>query len=128
MTSSKGPGPTRTSSSLPSPTKAVDPLDITDMVDPLQQFWKHYLPDEVEMEEPDEDSRAISEIELEYLGVASTWEDWHRGEYGNVPTYHTILSPLGANEDNNSMLEGSMVEILPETEASLLQMDDTGKD
>ena len=78
-TSSEGPRPIGMSSSSPSPTKAVDQLDSTDMVNPLQQFWKHYLPDEVKMEEPDEDSQAISEMELEYLGVVSTQEDQRRG-------------------------------------------------
>ena len=106
----------------------MDPLDSTNMIDPLQQYRKHYLPDEVEMEEPDEDSCTIMEMELEYLRVASTQEDWRRGEYGNIPMYHTVLSPLGANEDDDSMLESSTVEVLPETEAALLQVNDTAKD
>ena len=72
------------------------------------------------MEEPDDDSRAIAEMELEYLGVASTQQDWCRGEYGNVPTYHTIPSPQGANEDDDGMLEGSTTEVSPEMEAALL--------
>ena len=128
LMSSKGPRPIRMSSLSPSPTKAVDPLDSTNVVDPLQQFQKHYLPDEVEMEEPDEDSWAISEMELEYLRVVSTKEDQHRGEYGNVPTYHAVLSPPGANEDDDGMLKGSMAEVLPETEAALLQMDNADED
>ena len=78
-TSSKGPRPIRTSSSSPSPTKAVDSLDSADVIDPLTQYWKHYLPDEtpdkVKMEDPDDDSCAIAEMELEYLGVVSTQED-----------------------------------------------------
>ena len=127
-TSSEGPRPLGTSSSSPSPTKAVDSLDSTDVIDQLTQYWKHYLPDEVEMEEPDDDSRAIAEMELEYLGVVSTQEDWHRGEYGDVPMYHTVPSPQGANKDDDSMLEGSTVEVLPETEAALLQVDDATRD
>ena len=62
----EGPGPTSLSSSSPSPTKLVNSLDITDKVDPLQEFWKHYLPDEAEMDEPDKDCWAISKMELEY--------------------------------------------------------------
>ena len=127
-TSSEGPRPLWTPSSSPSPTKAVDSLDSADVIDPLAQYWKHYLtdetPDEVEMEEPDDDSHAIAEMELEYLGVASTQEDQRRGEYGNVPMYHAIPSPQGANKDDNSMLEGSTAEVLPETEAALLQLND----
>ena len=130
LTSSEGPGPLGTSSSSPSPTKAVDSLDSTDVIDPLAEYWQHYLPDktpdEVDMEEPDDDSHAITEMELEYQGVASTSEDWHRGEYGNVPTYHTILSPQGVVDvDNDSMLEGSTVEVSPEMEAAPLQLNDT---
>ena len=106
----------------------MDSLNSADVVDPLQQFQKHYLPDEAEMEEPDEDSWAISEMELEYVKVTSTWEDWHRGEYGDIPTYHAIVSPPGANEDNDGMLEGSTAEVLPETEATLLRLDDASKD
>ena len=127
LTSSEGPRPLGTSSSLPSPTKAVDSLDSTDVIDLLPQYQKHYLPDktpdEVDMEEPDDDSCAIAEMELEYQGVASTQEDWCRGEYGDVPMYHTIPSPQGASEDNDSMLEGSTVEVSPEMEAALLQLD-----
>ena len=80
------------------------------------------------MEEPDDDSRTITEMELEYQGVASTQEDWHRGEYGDVPTYHTVPSPQGADVDDDSMLEGSTVEVSPETEAALLQLDDATRD
>ena len=127
LTSSKGPRPIRTSSSSPSPTKAVDSLDSADMIDPLTQYWKHDLPDEtpdeVKMEEPDDDSQAITEMELEYLGVASTMEDWRRRKYGNVPMYHAIPSPQGANEDDDGMLEGSMAEVSWEMEAALLQLD-----
>ena len=126
--SSEGPRPIGTSSSSPSPTKAVDSLDSTDVIDPLTQYRKHYLPDEtpdeVEMEEPDNDSHTIAEMELEYLGVASTWEDWHRGEYGNIPTYHAILSPQEANKDDHGMLEDSTVEVSPETKLALLQLND----
>ena len=67
--SSEGPRPIGASSSLPSPTKVVDSLDSADVVDPLQQFQKHYLPNKAEMEEPNEDSWAISEMELEYAGL-----------------------------------------------------------
>ena len=106
----------------------MDSLDSTDVIDPLAQYRKHYLPDEtpdkVEMEEPDDDSRAITEIELEYLGVVSTWKDQHKGEYGDVPMYHTIPSPQGVNKDDNGMLEGSTVKVLPETKAALFQLDD----
>ena len=130
--SSEGPRHIGTSSSSPSPTKVVDSLDSTDVIDQLAQYRKYYLPDEgpddvpdeVEMEEPDDDSHAIAEMELEYLGVASTQEDWHQGEYGDVPMYHTIPSPQGANEDDDGMLEGSTAEVSPETEAALLQVDD----
>ena len=66
-------------------------------------------------------------MELEYLGVASTQEDWCRGEYGNIPTYHTIPSPQGANKDDNSMLEGSTAEVLSETEVALLQFSDPAR-
>ena len=110
----------------------MDSLDSTDVIDLLTQSWKHYLPDEtpdeVKMDEPDDDSRAIAEMELEYQGVASNWEDQCRGEYGNVPTYHAIPSPQRINEDDDGMLEGSTVEVLPETEAALLQLDDTTRD
>ena len=65
-------------------------------------------------------------MELEYQGVVSTREDWRRGEYGNVPTYHAVLSPQGvADIDDDDMLEGSTAEVLPETEAALLQLDNT---
>ena len=40
-TSSEGPRPLRTSSSSPSPTKVVDSLDSTDVIDPLAQYQKH---------------------------------------------------------------------------------------
>ena len=60
------------SSSLPSPTKVVDLLDSANVLNPLRQFRKHYLPNETEMDEPDEDSGAISEMELEYAGILST--------------------------------------------------------
>ena len=130
--SSEGPRPLGTSSSSPSPTKAVDSLDSTDVIDPLAQYRKHYLPDEtpdeVEMEEPDNDSCAITEMELEYLGVASTRKDRCRGEYGDIPTYHAIPSSQGTNEDDDDMLEGSTAEVLPEMKAALLQLDDTTRD
>ena len=71
---------------------------------------------------------SISEMELEYLGVTSIWEDRCRGEYGDIPTYHAISSPQGANEDGYSMLEGSTAEVLLEMEATLLRIDDAGKD
>ena len=110
----------------------MDSLDSANVIDPLAQYQKHYLPDktpdEVEMEEPDNDSHAITEMELEYLGVMSTQEDWCKGEYGDVPMYHAIPSPKGANKDEDSMLEGSMVEVSPETEAALLQLDDVTRD
>ena len=122
--SSEGPGPTGLSSSSPSPTKAVNSLDSADVVDPLQQFWKHYLPDEAEMDEPDEDSPAISKMELEYAGVPSTCEDWYREDYGYIPTYHTIPSPTRDDEDNDGMLEGSTVEVSPDTEVALLRIED----
>ena len=106
----------------------MDSLDSADVIDQLTQYQKHYLPDEtpdeVKMEEPDDDSCAIAEMELEYLGVVSTWEDQHGGEYGNVPMYNAVPSPQGANEDDDGMLKGSMVKVLPETEAALLQLDD----
>ena len=38
--------------------------------------------------------------------------------------YNAVLSPQGANEDDDGMLKGSMVKVLPETEAALLQLDD----
>ena len=105
----------------------VDSLDSTDVSNLLSHYRKHYLPDEtpdeVKMEEPDDDSRTIAEMELEYQGVVSTWEDWCRGEYGDVPMYHAIPSPQGADEDDDGMLEGSTVEVSPETEAALLQLD-----
>ena len=76
LTSSEGPRPLGTSSSSPSPTKVVDSLDSTDVIDPLAEYWQYYLPDEtpdeVDMEEPDDDSCTIAEMELEYQGVAST--------------------------------------------------------
>ena len=76
-TSSEGPRPFGTSSSSPSSTKVVDSLDSTDVIDPLAEYWQHYFPDEtpdkVDMEEPDDDSHAIAEMELEYQGVVSTW-------------------------------------------------------
>ena len=72
LSSSKGPRPIGVSSSSPSPTKVVDSLDSADVVNPLQQFQKHYLPHEAEKEEPDKDSQAISEMELEYAGVMSS--------------------------------------------------------
>ena len=66
--SSEGPGALRTSSSSPSPTKVVDSLDSANVIDPLAKYRQHYLPDktpdEVDMEEPDDDSRAITEMEL----------------------------------------------------------------
>ena len=80
------------------------------------------------MEDPDKDSWAISEMELEYIGVTSTREDWHRGEYGDIPMYHAVPSPTVANEDDDRMLEGLMAEVSPGTEATLLRLDDTGKD
>ena len=80
------------------------------------------------MEEPEDDSRAIAEMELEYLGVASTWEDQRRGEYGDIPTYYAVLSPQGANKYDDGMLEGSTVEVLLEMEAALLQLDDATGD
>ena len=80
------------------------------------------------MEEPDDDSHAITEMELEYLRVAFTREDQHRGEYGNVPMYHAIPSPQGANEDDDSMLEGSTAEVSAEIEATLLQVEDATGD
>ena len=83
LTSSEGPGPIGTSSSSPSPTKVVDFLDSANVINPLAQYRRHNLPDEtpdkVKMEEPDDDSCAIAEMELEYLGVASIREDQHRG-------------------------------------------------
>ena len=129
LMSSESPGPLRTSSSSPSPIKAVDFLDSANVINLLAHYWKHYLPDEtrdeVEMKEPDDDRHAIAEMELEYLGVVSTQEDQRRGVYGNVHTYHTIPSPQGANEDDDGMLEGSTVEVSRETEAALLQLNDT---
>ena len=70
--SSEGPGTTSMSNLSPSPMKVVNLLDSTDVVNPLQQFRKHYLPNETEMDEPDEDSWAISEMELEYARIPST--------------------------------------------------------
>ena len=129
LMSSEGPGPLGTSSSSPSPTKVVDSLDSIDVTDPLAEYRQHNLPDKtpdkVDMEEPHDDSGTIAEMELEYQGVMSTWEDQCRGEYGNVPMYHAIQSLEGADVDDDGMLEGSMVEVLPETEAALLQLDDT---
>ena len=94
LMSSEGPRPLGTSSSSPSFTKAVDFLDSTNVIDLLAEYWQHYLPDEtldeIDMEEPDDDSRAITEMELDYQGVVSTREDLHRGEYGDLPTYHAI--------------------------------------
>ena len=113
------------SSSLPSPTKTVDPLDSTDVIDPLQHYRMHYLPDEAEIDEPDDDSLAISDMELEYAGVPSTREDQCWGQYDNAPTYHTIPSPNLDDEDG--MLEGSTAEVSLATEASLLRVEDTGK-
>ena len=124
--SSEGPGTTSASSLSPSLTKVVDLLDSTDIVDPLWQFWEHYLSDETDMDEPDEDSQAISEMELEYAGIPSTWEDRCRGHYGDTPTYHAVPSPTMDNDDG--MLEGSMVEVSPAIEAALLRLEDTGKD
>ena len=72
------------------------------------------------MEEPHKDSRAITEMELEYIEITSTHEDQHRGNYGDIPTYHGIPSPPGAGKDNEGMLEGSMAEVSPATEAALL--------
>ena len=110
----------------------MDSLDSTNVIDLPAEYRKHYLPnetpDEVEMEEPDNDSCTIAEMELEYLGVAFTWEDQRRREYGDVPTYHTVQSPQGANEDDDSMLEGSTVEVLPKMEAALLQLDNATGD
>ena len=67
-------------------------------------------------------------MELEYIGVTSTHEDWHRGDYGNIPTYHTIPSPHRADEDDDGMLEGSMAEVQPATEVALLRVEDTSGD
>ena len=129
--SSEGPGPLGTSSLSPSPTKVVDSLKSANVIDLLAEYRQHYLPDKtpdkVDMEEPDDDSCAIAEMELEYLGVASTQEDWRRGDYGDVSTYHAIPSPQGADVDDG-MLEGSTAEVSPETEVALLQLDDTTRD
>ena len=57
-----------------------------------------------------------------------TWEDWCKGEYGDIPTYHAIPSSPGANEDDDRMLEGSMAEVLPGMEATLLSLDNAGED
>ena len=131
---SKSLRPIGVSSLSPSPIMTrkevmpLDSLDSADIADPLQQFWKHYLPDEAKMEDTKEDSWTILEMELEYTGVTSTWEDWRKGEYGDVPTYHTVPSPPGVNEDDDGMLEGSMAEVSPEIEAALLRLDNAGKD
>ena len=46
-----------------------------------------------------------------------------------MPTYHAILSPQGAADvDDDSMLEGSMAEVSPETKAALLKLNDTARD
>ena len=58
-------------STSPSPMKVVDQLDSTNVVDPLQQYWKHFMPN-IEMDELDEDSWAISEMEMEYARIPST--------------------------------------------------------
>ena len=80
------------------------------------------------MEEPKEDSRAITEMELEYVRVMSTHDDWHRGDYGNIPTYHAVPSHPGVGKDDYRMLEGCMAEVLPATEVALLRVEDTGVD
>ena len=95
-----------------------------DIVNPLWQYWKHFLPEETEMDEPDEDSWAISE--MEYAGIPSMREDRCRGDYGDTPIYHTVPSPT--MDDDDGILEGSMVEVLPGTETALLRPEDAGKD
>ena len=77
------------------------------------------------MDKPDEDSWAILEMELEYAGILSTRENPHWGHYSNTPTYHTIPSPNLDDEDG--MLEGSMVEVSLATEAALLRVEDAGE-
>ena len=77
------------------------------------------------MDEPDEDSWAISKMELEYAGVLSTHEDWCRGDYGDTPTYHAVPSPMRDNE-NDGMLEGSTVKVSLGTEVALLRLEDAG--
>ena len=124
--SSEGPWAPGMSRSSPSPMKGVDLLDSTDVIDPLQHFQKYYLPDEAEMDEPDENSRAISEMELEYARIPSTREDQHRGDYSDTPTYHTVPSPN--LDDKDGMLEGSTAEVSPGMEAALLRVEDAGKD
>ena len=76
------------------------------------------MPD-TEMDEPDEDSWAISEMEMEYAGTPSMQEDWCWGDYGDTPTYHAILSPTIDEDDR--IFEGSMADMSLGTEAALLR-------
>ena len=78
------------------------------------------------MDKPDEDSWAISEMEMEYAGILSTREDQCRGDIGDTPTYHIVPSPT--MDEDDEMLEGSTVEVLPGMEAPLLKPEDAGKD
>ena len=103
----------------------VDQLDSADIIDPLQQYRKHFIPDDAEMDNPDEDSRTICEMEMEYARTSSTWEDWHQWDYGDTPTYHAVLSPT--MDDDNEMLEGSMADVSPGTEVALLRPVEAGE-
>ena len=47
------------------------------------------------MEEPDDDSCTIAEMELEYLGVVSTWEDQYRESMVMYPCTTLSQAPRG---------------------------------
>ena len=106
--------------------KVVDHLYSTNIIDSLQHYQRHYLHDEAEMDEPNKDSRAISEMEQEYAGIPSTREDRCRGHYDDTSTYQAVLSPNLDGKDE--MLEGSMAEVLLATEAAVLRVKNAGRD
>ena len=90
---------------------------------------KHYIPDQGESpaltgqaSEDTYDPRDIEDMEADYTGQHSTWEERRRGQYGSPQSYHIVPSPHHIDVEDEEELSGMAAETdaSPSTEGRLL--------
>ena len=136
--SSSSKQPTPSSSALassdaqtPSPTNMpkdageLDEFNKLDDVDPLEEMQKHYIPDQtVPSALPEEayNPRHIENMEADYKGQHSSWEERHSGQYGGPQSYHIVPSPPHTNLEDEEELSSPVAgaDASPSTVARLL--------
>ena len=93
-----------------------------DDVDPLEEMRKHYVLDQNvpsaqtgQTAEDTYDPHDIEDMEADYAGQHSTWEERRCGQYGGPQSYHIVPSPCCISLEDEEELSG----VVAEADASL---------